>query len=282
MSAPDKPNNLYWQTRPGESYQATQAHRRANPENSYDAQEQWLRRVLAEWSAVHPRPLRLLDVGCGFGRLAHLCADVGGVDWFGFDFSSTMIQPLLDDPPAAYAADIADRVRVADSLDAAFPGETFDLVITISVMIHNDEADARALLDSMRRRRAPDGEIILIENLPVEGSGFTNDWHAGCWMHDIVAYASADEFVIVDFDMHAQHGVYRLSVPQTPGLMVVVRGYRLRLSPAEFERPAVLTVPHESGPDDLARAQRLDQAELESIRTSASTTAAKKSPNSDT
>jgi len=265
MSAPDKPNNLYWQTRPGESYQATQAHRRANPENSYDAQEQWLRRVLAEWSAVHPRPLRLLDVGCGFGRLAHLCADVGGVDWFGFDFSSTMIQPLLDDPPAAYAADIADRVRVADSLDAAFPGETFDLVITISVMIHNDEADARALLDSMRRRRAPDGEIILIENLPVKGTGFVSDWHAGCWMHDFLAYADPGEAVTIDLDMHTQHGAYRFRQRADESVLVVISDCHSSVFTeiGAYSRPGVAPADSaENSEHALDLALRLDAQEL--------------------
>lgn len=269
MTAPDKPNNLYWRTRAGEGYRATQNVRRASPHNSYDAQERWLRAALVEHSARLGRPLRLLDVGCGFGRLAQLCAEIGGVDYYGFDFSEPMVRPLRENPPAVYAADIGGRVRVAKSLDEAFPDDTFDLVITISVMIHNDEGDARALLNAMQRRRAKDGEILLMENAPVSTTGFISGWHAGCWMHDFVTYLDPGERLILDQDMHDQHGVYRILRSKGPLLTVVDRGtIRTFKAATDYQRPRTRTaeVPNEDDVDSqLSAAATFDDSEINSV-----------------
>jgi SAM-dependent methyltransferase len=205
------PNHQYWQHRPGEAYRKTHDLRISRGVTNYAAQEAWLTDHLTKMKASRSRPLRLLDFGCGYGRIAHLCAAIGDIDYHGFDFSSAMVEPLYEAPPLPYAVDIRERVRIAPIADGLFDPKSFDVVLTISVFIHNDEADARRLFNTLATLRRPDGEIILIENPLAARTVMVNAWHGGCWNHDFSSFASEEMQILVDEEIHPGHAGYIFS-----------------------------------------------------------------------
>lgn len=205
-------NRDYWKSRRGDLYAEQQEIRRRSGQQSYALQEAWLLSRLDERVAAGRRA-RVLDFGVGFGRLAHLLAGREGIDYHGFDISHEMVAPLLRDPPAGLG-DPGARILIGESLADAGPGLDFDVVFTVSVLIHNTPEQAAAILADMTASLAPGGEIWLIENSPVLFSMLDNVWHDGCWVHDI-AFTTAPE-LDVEIDTHAVpgHGVYRLRRPE--------------------------------------------------------------------
>lgn len=203
-----RPNHTYWLTKAGEDYRAVQERRRDSGLGSYAAQERWLTSFLTDLQRHLDRPLRLLDFGCGFGRIAFLCDRIGGIDYFGFDFSRTMAQPLLNRPPAGYAADIEQRVRIGDDVMTLFRKGEFDVVLTVSVLLHNEEEQARSLITKLDRLRQQDGFLVVIETPPVVRNGLANLWHGGCWYHDYLGLMPDNLELTVDVDMHIDHAVY--------------------------------------------------------------------------
>jgi SAM-dependent methyltransferase len=199
----------YWASRSGEDYRLQQKGRREGSNHSYRLQESWLTKFLGELSANGKgRPIRLLDYGCGFGRTAHLVSDLETVEYFGFDFSRSMTAPLRADPPPRLRANIDHHLRVADRLDAVFPAsEKFDVILSVSVLIHNQPAAAMSIVAQMLERLATDGVVVLIENPHTAVSALQNFWHGGCWCHSFARYFDGRADVEI-LDNFAGHGIY--------------------------------------------------------------------------
>ncbi|MGW5121292.1 class I SAM-dependent methyltransferase, partial [Streptomyces noursei] len=146
----EKANQNYWLHQSGADYERQQIWRAEQGRAAYRAQETWLIDHLRDRSEQLGRPVRVLDFGCGFGRMARVLSACPFVDYHGYDFSETMIRQLLDEPPATLT-DAGRRIRVAPSVTEAFAGATFDVVFTVSVLIHNTREDAARLLAEMKR-----------------------------------------------------------------------------------------------------------------------------------
>lgn len=207
-------NLEYWSNRLGEDYRHQQDMRRAANSPSYALQEAWLVDFVKSLHAERKGArLRVLDYGCGFGRFAYILSALDFVDYFGFDFSEPMTAPLLADPPAGITEVVRERVRISKHLEDVFPAvETFDLIFTVSVLIHNQPTAARAMLSTMMDRLAPDGKLVLIENPFTAVSMMENLHHGGCWCHVFPRYfeGRADVEII---DMFAdRHGIYIASL----------------------------------------------------------------------
>lgn len=173
-------NRDYWLNRSGELYADQQKVRREAGNSNYGRQEDWLSGFLMERSVRLGRPVRVLDFGVGFGRLARVLSQHDFVDYFGFDISSAMVEPLLRDPPPALAGDLDRRIRIGSSLPDVMQGEQFDVIFTVSVLIHNSREQASDVLAQMRALLASEGRLCFIENRPVSISLLANLWHAGC------------------------------------------------------------------------------------------------------
>jgi SAM-dependent methyltransferase len=107
--------------------------------------------------AAAPPPATLLELGCGAGRVTGPLTERG--------YAVTAV----DESPA-----MLDRVegarRVCSAIEALELGETFDVVLLGSFLVHAaDPAVRQALLDTCRRHVAPGG-VVLIQR---EGAG----WH---------------------------------------------------------------------------------------------------------
>jgi SAM-dependent methyltransferase len=100
------------------------------------------------------RPLRILDAGCGTGKLMTLLARVGEVS--GVDASDEALRYCRERGLA--------RVTRVD-LNAWKPAETaYDVITCIDVLCHESIADVGAVLDRFRDGLTPGGLLVL--NLP--------------------------------------------------------------------------------------------------------------------
>jgi SAM-dependent methyltransferase len=163
-------SNEYWLNKAGSDYAYQQQQRSLHGNKSYRQQENWLVEHLQEIAERHGKALRVLDFGCGFGRFARLLSKLDFVDYFGYDFSGSMVDPLLHAPQEGLADDLVNRIRIAPSVREAYPTEEFDVVFTCSVLIHNPSVVAKQLLADMSSIIASDGETSLVATRPPEAS----------------------------------------------------------------------------------------------------------------
>lgn len=207
-------NLEYWSNRAGEDYRSQQDSRRSNNNHSYALQEAWLVDfVRAFHTERRGARLRVLDYGCGFGRFAHILSTLDFVDYFGFDFSPSMTAPLFECPPASIKDVVSERVRVSGRLEDAFPvGETFDLIFTVSVLIHNQPSVVQGMLSAMMDRLAPHGKLVLIENPFTSVSVLENLYHGGCWCHAFPRYFDGKADVDIIDGFADRHGIYVASL----------------------------------------------------------------------
>ncbi len=123
------------------------------------------RRALAPWLHVEPGA-RVLDVGCGVGRWSSMLAARGALVT-GIDLSPTMIAEARR---RAETQNVAKRCRfLVQDLAALDAGETFDLVLAVTVLQHIlDPGALSAAVDRMAAHLAPGGRMVLLEAAPLE------------------------------------------------------------------------------------------------------------------
>lgn len=218
------PNRQYWLTRDGALYADQQAVRRSAGNESYRRQENWLVGFLMQQSEALGRPVRVLDVGVGFGRMTRVLTQLDCVEYYGSDISESMVAPLLRAPPPGFEQKVADRIRIGEDISALMDGLKFDVVFTVSVLIHNSPEQASESLAQMRAVLADGGVICLIENRPVSISLLANHWHAGCWSHDVVGTLAVDMDVDVEDGILAEHGIYLIRERAAENRVVRVPG----------------------------------------------------------
>jgi SAM-dependent methyltransferase len=227
-------STTYWLTKNGDQYSQQQIQRCKHDNKSYELQTDWLSAHLLKLASKTPeRTLRVLDFGCGYGRFAQSIGGLDGIDYFGFDISESMVRPLFETPPRPLLGIIHERVRVDSSLKEAFPEGSFDVIFTVSVMIHNPPEAVRRMLKDMSERLAEDGRIILIENPFSPVTLLENMWHAGCWLHNFAEYVDGVmDMTIVDRFAGGRHALYVLSHSAQRGRSV----YSFQ---RDFDSPAV-------------------------------------------
>lgn len=118
--------------------------------------------VTGDYRAVVPvlarmRRYRLLDLGCGYGRLAPFLAAFDCSDFLGID----RVRPRVDHAQERHGSGIC-RFEVADALTFR-PGPCFDVVWTSNVLQHLVLGDKLRLVEAAMLARAPGGVILLRE-----------------------------------------------------------------------------------------------------------------------
>ena len=108
-----------------------------------------MRSVTAESQRLG-RPLRILDAGCGTGRLMQLMSAYGDVE--GYDASEEAVSCCHERAVAAGLADLNDLQPQPDS---------FDIITSIDVLYHTGIKDDIAVLKKLRTGLRPGGLLIL-------------------------------------------------------------------------------------------------------------------------
>jgi SAM-dependent methyltransferase len=122
--------------------------------------------VADAFESLTGRPLagaRVLDYGCGWGRLIRLMYKFTGPDRiYGCDAWGTSLDFCRDHGIRAHLA-ACDEIPA----DVPFRGTTFDLIYAFSVFTHLSERTAKAVMAVLRRCVEPDG-LLAITIRPVE------------------------------------------------------------------------------------------------------------------
>lgn len=171
-----------------------------------------------------PKDARILDVGCGYGRLLAALRDLGWTNAVGADPSPGMI-----DLGRATRPDLA-FVRT-DGRTLPFPDASFDAALLFTVLTSvPDDADQRALLAEIRRVLRPGGILYVSDCLlnadarnlaRYEASrgrfgrwgtfatddGMTFRHHDRAWLRDLFAdFADFAEEEFVEFTAETMNG----------------------------------------------------------------------------
>jgi SAM-dependent methyltransferase len=203
----------YWSQCKGEAYEALIAQERAAGGGAvYDAQEAWLKRAIdMQTAAVGNAPLRVLEMGCGFGRHAYYLAE--RCDYTGFDFSRTMTMPLAN----AIVGGLSAKLILEGYEDPDRP--LYDLAFTVSVLIHNAPAAAQALIAGMAERLTPTGVMWFLENTWHQGESIRESGeHGGCWRHDFTRLIPPGWVLACHIHLCTTHDIYMMerSSVETP------------------------------------------------------------------
>jgi|GEM_PF-1074820 len=218
----------YWKTTSGHSYRELIRMREAQGNSAYAQQERVLTAFIQSEQQRLGRPLNVLEFGCGFGRHAAYIAGIPHVRYHGYDISEPMTEPLRAEPPPSVTP-VEERIFCGDDPLATLGGRKFDLVFTVSTLIHNPSEHIPGLLATLGQLVVPSGLLVLVENVLVPTSVWDNSWHQGCWLH---AYPDAlpegwdlhhgpgfieshDVYVIKRNDGHGRR-YFQLKGPQEP------------------------------------------------------------------
>jgi len=199
---PGLPNYVWWQ-QAGPSW-VHEVSRRKRHRLSYHAEEVFL----AEYFA-HLAPARILEFGCGFGRHLRYLQAIEGLEVYGFDQSETLVAQTRSWAPEAW---VEERVAVAPPLGPLpYPDHHFDVVFTVSVLIHNRPEHLDAVLRELTRVCC--GHLLLVENVWVSETGFSSPEHDGCWLHPFEQHLSRLGFACERLaSPFVEHDVYRVRV----------------------------------------------------------------------
>ncbi len=115
-------------------------------------------RIAADVTAVAPAGGRVLEVGCGPGRLSTMLAR-RGLDVTGLDLDPAMIQRARANAARSAHNGRQPSFLVGDVASLAFPDRSFDLVVSTLSMHH--WADPTAGLTEIGRVLRPDGRALV-------------------------------------------------------------------------------------------------------------------------
>jgi alkylated DNA repair protein alkB family protein 8 len=102
---------------------------------------------------------KILDLGCGNGRLLELLKDKG-VEYIGVDNSRALIK--IAQERYNKIPNVEYRFVVADALDLSFPENSFDAVISLAVLHHIPSVEKRKkFFREVKRVLKPEGILIL-------------------------------------------------------------------------------------------------------------------------
>jgi len=117
-------------------------------------------RIARDIAAITPDGARLLEVGCGSGRLSILLARRYGLDVTGLDLVPAMIERARANAErSGNRGECRPSFLVGDVSPLAFRGESFDVVVSTLSMHH--WADPIAGLTEIARVLSPNGRALV-------------------------------------------------------------------------------------------------------------------------
>ena len=129
------------------------------------------------------RGRKILDYGCGWGRLLRMMYHVSDVNHvYGID-------PMTASLAECRKYGITENLALCDAVpeDLPFEGTLFDLIFSFSVFTHISERSMEAVLKAARRRIGADG-VYIITIRPIEFWNLRED----AWGSDVVSKLRQD------------------------------------------------------------------------------------------
>jgi SAM-dependent methyltransferase len=226
----------YWRSMDGAVYEEL-IREREGFTRGYQQQEAFLTDFLLSEQRRVGHPLQVLEFGCGFGRHARYLAALPEVRYHGYDFSEKMLAPLRESPPPSLRP-IEEHTFSGPDVADAVGGRRFDVVFTVSVLIHNPPERVSHLVAGMAQLLQPGGAVCLIENKLVPVSVFENSWHQGCWLHSYPQLLPEGYDLRIGQGLIDTHDVYVLRPKPGPSELFRLRptnGAQQPLSPADVD-----------------------------------------------
>jgi SAM-dependent methyltransferase len=130
------------------------------------------------WFAELPSDARVLDYGCGYGRMT---AELASAGWraVGADFSAAMIERGRRTHPGL-------ELRHVAGLPLAEPDGAFDAAILFAVLTCiPDDGGQRALVAELRRLIRPGGLLYVSDYLLQSGDRYATRYEAGLARHGV-------------------------------------------------------------------------------------------------
>lgn len=115
--------------------------------------------IAADIAATAPAGARVLEVGCGPGRLAIRLARDHGLDVVGLDLDPAMVLRAVANAARVRSAGREPLFVVGDVASLAFPDRSFDLVVSTLSMHH--WTDHGGSLNEIARVLRPDGRALV-------------------------------------------------------------------------------------------------------------------------
>jgi SAM-dependent methyltransferase len=171
----DAPNYRYWQAAGG-TWEAIYARRKKRHPYLHIAE------MMLTDHVAHHTPCRVLEWGCGTGRLLGNLYRLPEVEVFGHEQSLTALQAGFAWAPEAWQAE--HLTLGAPTAPLPYANAFFDIVITCEALLHTHPDDLLGRLQELLR--VCRGHLLHLE---VPWQGYSPD-HDGCWGHDLgAAYA---------------------------------------------------------------------------------------------
>ena len=115
----------------------------------------WHKDLILKW-IEHRHPLRILDVGCGYGRLSTpVIKKFPTVDITGIDISENFVR--------LYQANTHHPAFVETVQNLPAPLGTFDYIICVTVLMYLDGENLRKATSNLLFHLKPEGKLIVIE-----------------------------------------------------------------------------------------------------------------------
>src|SRR5262245_20910586 len=158
--------------------------------------------------------MRVLDIGCGWGGLAHEIARRMEVDVLGISLS---VEQLRYAEKKTRAAGLCHRVRF-EHLDYRDVRGRFGRIVAAGVLEHVGKPHYRGFFDRLKRLLSPEGVILIDTAGRTDGPGGTNPWlrkhiFPGGYipaLSEIERAVEACGFVLADVEIFRMH--YALTV----------------------------------------------------------------------
>ncbi|MFY2557700.1 methyltransferase domain-containing protein [Corallococcus terminator] len=172
----------FWKTTSGHSYRELVRVREGQGNIAYGQQERAVTALIRSEQRRLDRSLSVLEFGCGFGQHAAYLSQLSQVRYHGYDISESMTEPLRQEPPASLRP-VEERIFCGDDPLAAVGGRRFDVVFSVSTLVHNPSERITALLETMGQLVLPGGMLVLVENPLMPTSVWDPSCHPGSWLH---------------------------------------------------------------------------------------------------
>ncbi|CAH1193347.1 hypothetical protein PAECIP111893_00440 [Paenibacillus plantiphilus] len=162
--------------------------------------------VLSSIFSKLPNQSKVLEFGVGFGRHVEYLDELSNIEVYGVDQSPTMLDSLKN--RLADKQELINRmILIEPRTKLPFPDKFFDIVYTVSVLIHIRPEHLQGILAELIR--VSKHGILHFENTHVESSQLVFEDHSGCWGHAIVEdYAALQKKCIILSKVASNQDIY--------------------------------------------------------------------------